>query len=114
MVLAARMQGDTLGNLHAFLSELVDLRKQSNVFSDILGSQVDIGGLSYDGKANQFVYSYVTGNYFSALGVQPALGRLVTSSRGRVGRQDPSSCLDMTSGKKPLAEMRAWWQASAD
>ena len=89
MMLAGRMQGDTLGIFTLSYPQLVDLRKQANVFSDILASQIDIGGLSVDGKANQFVYCYVTGNYFSGLGVQPALGRLLLPSEGEAGGRDP-------------------------
>jgi putative ABC transport system permease protein len=36
--------------------------------------------LSADGKADQMLASYVTGNYFTALNVQPALGRLILPS----------------------------------
>ncbi|MGC1254218.1 MAG: ABC transporter permease, partial [Candidatus Acidiferrales bacterium] len=89
MMLAGRMQGDTLGIFTLSYPQLVDLRKQANVFSDILASQIDIGGLSVDGKAHQFVYCDVTGNYFSALGVQPALGRLLLPSEGEAGGRDP-------------------------
>src|SRR5271156_2628052 len=89
MVLAAQVQGDTLGIFTLSYSELVDLRKQSDAFSDVFGSQVNFGGLSFGGKANQFVYSYVTGNYFSSLGVQPALGRLFFPAEGESGGKDP-------------------------
>jgi putative ABC transport system permease protein len=89
MMLAGRMQGDAVGIFTLSYPQLVDLRKQANVFSDILASQIDIGGLSVDGKANQFVYCYVTGNYFSGLGVQPALGRLLLPSEGEAGDRDP-------------------------
>ncbi len=93
MMLAGRMQGDTLGIFTLSYPQLVDFRKQANVFSDVLASQIDIGGLSVDGKPNQFVYCYVTGNYFSGLGVQPALGRLLLPSEGEAGRRDPSVVL---------------------
>jgi predicted permease len=89
MVLAAQVQGDTLGIFTLSYSELVDLRKQADAFSDVFASQVNLGGLSYAGKANQFVYGYVTGNYFSGLGLQPALGRLFLPSEGEVGGKDP-------------------------
>ncbi len=89
MVLAAQVQGDTLGIFTLSYSELVDLRKQADAFSDVFASQVNLGGLSYAGKANQFVYGDVTGNYFSGLGLQPALGRLFLPSEGEVGGKDP-------------------------
>jgi hypothetical protein len=76
VVLAGKLQGDTLGIFTLSYLRLVDFRKQADVFSDVFASRIDLGGLSFGGKANQFVYCHVTGNYFSSLGVQPALGRL--------------------------------------
>ena len=89
MVLAAQAKGDTLGIFTLSYPQLVDLRKQADAFSDVFATQTNFGGLSYGGKANQFVYGYVTGNYFSALGVQPALGRLFLPSEGEAGGKDP-------------------------
>jgi predicted permease len=89
MVLAGQVQGDTLGIFTLSYAQLVDLRKQTDAFSDVFASQVNLGGLSYGGKANQFVYGYVTGNYLSGLGVQPALGRLFLSGEGEAGGRDP-------------------------
>jgi len=93
MVLAGEVKGDTLGIYTLSYSQLVDLRKQSDVFSDVFGSQVNLGGLSYGGKAIQFVYGYVTGNYFSGLGVQPALGRLFLPPEGEAGGKNPYAVL---------------------
>ncbi|HMD40209.1 MAG TPA: ABC transporter permease, partial [Candidatus Acidoferrum sp.] len=89
MVLAGQAQGDTLGIFTLSYPQLVDLRKQADAFSDVFAMQTNFGGLSYAGKANQFVYGYVTGNYFSSLGVQPALGRLFLPTEGEAGRKDP-------------------------
>src|SRR5271155_927713 len=89
VVLAAQAQGDTLGIFSLSYPQLVDLRKQADAFSDVFAAQTNFGGLSYAGKANQFVYAYVTGNYFSSLGVQPALGRLFLSTEGEAGGKDP-------------------------
>jgi predicted permease len=89
MVLAGQVQGDTLGISTLSYSQLADFRKQADAFSDVFASQVNLGGISYAGKANQFVYSYVTGNYFSGLGVQPALGRLFLPAEGEAGGKDP-------------------------
>jgi len=89
MVLAGQVKGDTLGIFTLSYPQLVDLRKQADAFSDVFATQTNFGGLSYAGKANQFVYGYVTGNYFSSLGVQPALGRLFLPSEGEAGGKDP-------------------------
>jgi predicted permease len=89
MVLAGQAQGDTLGIFQLSYSQLVDIRKQADAFSDVFAVQINFGGLSYAGKADQFVYGYVTGNYFSGLGVQPALGRLFLPAEGEAGGKDP-------------------------
>jgi predicted permease len=89
MVLAGERQGDTLGIFTLSYPQLVDLRKQAGTFSDFFASQVDLAGLSVDGKGSQFFYSRVTGNYFSAMGVQSALGRLFLPSEGEAGGKDP-------------------------
>jgi len=89
MVVAAKLEGDTLGISTLSYSQLADFRRQADVFSDIFGYQVDLGGLSVDGKPNQFFYSRVTGNYFSVLGLQPALGRLFLPTEGEAGGKDP-------------------------
>ena len=89
VVLAGQAQGDTLGIYTLSYPQLVDLRKQADAFSDVFATQTNFGGLSYAGKANQFVYGYVSGNYFSSLGVQPALGRLFLSTEGEAGGKDP-------------------------
>lgn len=89
MVLAGKLQGDTLGSFTFSYPQLMDFRKQADAFSDLFASQVDLGGLSFDGKGNQFLYCRVTGNYFSTLGVQAALGRLFLPTEGEVGGRDP-------------------------
>jgi putative ABC transport system permease protein len=89
MVLAGKLPGDTLGIYTLSYPELTDFRKQSDIFSDIFASRPELGGLSIDGKPNQFFYSRVTGNFFSALGLQPAVGRLFLPTEGESGGGDP-------------------------
>ena len=89
MVVASQVKGDTLGIYTLSYSQLVDLRKQADVFSDLFAYQLDLGGLSVNGRANQFLYTRVTGNYFSALGIQPAMGRMFLPTEGEAGGKDP-------------------------
>ena len=35
-----------------------------------------------DGKADRIMTNYVSGNYFPALGIKPALGRFILPSEG--------------------------------
>jgi predicted permease len=88
-VVAAKIQGDTLGIYTLSYAQLVDLRKQIGVFSELFGYGNDLGGLSVAGTPGQFFYCRVTGNYFSALGLQPAVGRLFLPSEGEAGGRDP-------------------------
>ena len=48
--------------------------------ADLFGYMPVLPGLSADGRADQILAAYVTGNYFTALKVQPALGRLIQPS----------------------------------
>ena len=61
------------------------LREQSGPMSDVFG----FGGvglnLTADGQAEVANGQAVTGNYFSALGVQPAMGRLLTDDDDKAG-----------------------------
>src|SRR3984885_6587960 len=88
-VLAGKLEGDTLGIYTLSYPQLQDFRQQADGFSGIFASQIDLGGLSVNGTANQFVYARVTGNYFSTLGLQPALGRLFLPTEGEAGGKDP-------------------------
>jgi len=63
-------------------SDLVDFRNQSNSFSDLFAYGLSVAGLSANGRATEFAYSSVTGNYFSALSIKPALGRFFLPGEG--------------------------------
>lgn len=54
-----------------------DLREQNNTFSDLIGYQLNGLGVEADGKAEFALVTYVTSNYFSALALKPAYGRLI-------------------------------------
>ncbi len=86
-VIAGQTQGAPLGVYFLSYSELLDLRKQADPFSDLFAYENTLAGMSADNKADHFVGSYVSGNYFSALGLRPALGRLFLPGEG----EDPGS-----------------------
>jgi putative ABC transport system permease protein len=73
IVLAAQQQGAPLGLYSLSYSQLSDFRKQADAFSDLFAYEVGLEGMSADNKADHFLVSYVTGNYFSGLGLKPAL-----------------------------------------
>jgi|SRR5579864_490216 len=67
-----------------------DIRERTGAaFSDILAYRVGIDGLSANGQADRIMVHYVTGNYFTMLGVKPALGRLILPSEGEQPDSDP-------------------------
>src|SRR5262249_35003071 len=52
-----------------------DIREQASAaFSDMLAYRVGLDALSVNGQAQRIMVHYVTGNYFTLLGVEPALG----------------------------------------
>jgi len=70
--------------------ELQDLQAQSSsVFSDVFAAELGEGGVSYNGKTEPIVVNYVSGNYFTALGVRPLLGRFVLPSEGDPNTMNP-------------------------
>jgi len=81
-VIAGQTQGAPLGVYFLSYPELLDLRKQADTFSDLFAYENTLAGMGADNKADHFVGSYVSGNYFFALGLKPALGRLFLPGEG--------------------------------
>jgi predicted permease len=72
------------------LPEYRDFRSQTtDVFSGLFAYQVGMDGLSVDGQADRIMTNYVTGNFFSTLGIKPAVGRLILPSEGETLEADP-------------------------
>ena len=58
-----------------------DIREQtSTAFSGLIAYVFSIDGLSVNGKAGRILTSYCAGNFFSTLGIKPALGRFILPS----------------------------------
>ena len=72
------------------IPEYRDIRNQtSEVFSEVLGYQIGLDGLSVNGNAQRIMTSYVTGNFFSTLGINPVLGRFILPTEGETPGADP-------------------------
>ena len=68
-------------------ADLVDFRKQSGAtFSDLFAYRMTVGGLTINNRSSLFAFCDVTGNYFTALGVKPLLGRLFLPGEGEQPR----------------------------
>jgi predicted permease len=80
--------------------DYLDYRNRNEVFTDLLAwSEVPLS-LNLDGQAESAYGMVVSGNYFSTLGVQPALGRFFTAEE------------DRTPGAHPVAVLSfALWQS---
>jgi predicted permease len=104
MVLAGQQKGDTLGIFYLSYLDLVDFRQQATTtFSDLFAYRVGLGGLSADGKAEPLLFSYVTGNYFAALGIRPAAGRLFLPGEGEQPGAVPQVVLGYSYWQKRFA-----------
>ena len=66
-----------------------DIRSQAEASGEVFGYRTTLVGLIADGKGDHCVMSRVTGNYFSALGIKPALGRLILPTEGQTPGADP-------------------------
>jgi predicted permease len=89
LTVLSREQKGAVGRQRFSYPEFLDLRSQANSFSEIFAYGVTLAGLAVDGKGDHCVLSRVTGNYFSALGVQPYVGRLILPSEGQAPNADP-------------------------
>jgi predicted permease len=71
-------------------ADLEDYRAAAaGVFEGILGYTAGFLGLAREGgQPNRVLVTWVTGNYFQLLDVQPALGRLIRPDEGGRGRAD--------------------------
>ena len=70
-------------------ADYVDYRDDSDVFSDLAAYAISFAGLSADKRADRVTVNYVTGNFFSMLGIRPQHGRLITPGEGDTFGADP-------------------------
>ena len=68
-------------------ADLTDLRQTNAVFSDMVGHSVMMAAVGRAGDNRLMLGEVVTANYFSALGITPAIGRgfLAEEERGEGG-----------------------------
>ena len=94
LVVVAKQSQDSsfMGSLS--YPDLLDYRAKSDAFSEMAGFSIEFAGLSTGASARRIVVGYVTGNYFSMLGVQPAVGRLILPTEGEHLGVDPVIVLE--------------------
>jgi len=95
-VLAFQQKNGPLQNQFS-IPEYRDVKSQtSDVFSDLLGFQWGMDGLKVNGKPDRIMTNYVSGNFFSGLGIKPLLGRFILPSEGENPGADPVMVLGYT------------------
>ena len=63
-------------------ADYLEYRQQSDAFSDLGGYAISLVGLGSGGRADRVIASFVTSNYFSMMGIRPAVGRLIAPGEG--------------------------------
>jgi predicted permease len=58
-------------------ADFQDIRTQADGFSDVICYTLSLAGMDADGKVEPVLFSYVSSNFFTALGLKPAVGRLI-------------------------------------
>jgi predicted permease len=67
-----------------------EIREQTTAqFEDVAAYQIGLDGLSVDHRAERLMTYYVTGNFFSTLGLEPSIGRLLLPGEGDRAGADP-------------------------
>ena len=89
LTVLAMKQDDAQGLERFSYPDYLDIRQQADVFTDVIAERTTLVGLTADKEGDHCVLSRVTGNYFSVLGVQPALGRLIRPNEGQAPGADP-------------------------
>ena len=75
-----------------------------NVFSSVVGDAYGLDGLSMQGNKPDRVFTdYVSGDFFSVLGVEPHLGRLFQPGQGVTPGKDPEAVLSYGYWKQHFA-----------
>jgi putative ABC transport system permease protein len=70
-----------------------DLRDQARVFDGLIATTQASVGITYDRSSEPGDAEVVSGNYFSVLGVRPALGRLLTAADDGAPGANPAAVL---------------------
>src|SRR5271163_3079212 len=81
-VLAIQQKGAPVGSSGFSYPEFVDFRRQAATVANMFGIVLGTVQFTANEQSEECAANYVSGNYFTALGLQPAVGRLYRSSEG--------------------------------
>lgn len=88
-VIAIQQKGAPVGSSGFSFPEFVDFRKQAEAVSDLFVAALGSVELNADDRSDQCFINYVSGNFFSALGIKPAAGRFILPSEGEMRGEEP-------------------------
>jgi predicted permease len=95
VVLSTEQKNNSLNTAVSY-PDFMDFQKHADGFSDLFAYEFSLVGLAADAHASHFVVSYVSPNFFSGLGLQPALGRFILPTEGQSDGADPVLVLGYT------------------
>jgi predicted permease len=99
VVLAGEPKGGYLFTQFSYL-DFQDIRSQADGFSDVYGFSLKLAGMEVDGKVEPVIFSYVSGNFFSATGLKPAAGSLIYGAETEKRGTEPVAVLGFSYWKK--------------
>ncbi len=83
--------------------DFLDYKQQSTVFTDMTAYVLDLVGLGAGGRADRVIVAEVPSNFFSMLGIRPAVGRLIVPGEGDQPRTGNVIVLGYSYWKKRFA-----------
>ncbi len=90
-----------LGQYFSWPEIKVIVTESDRAFSDVFGCSLALDGLAAPGQQPERIYtSYVSGNFFSGLGLKPAIGRLFLPGEGEAMGDSPEIVLGYDYWKK--------------
>jgi putative ABC transport system permease protein len=97
--------GNSPGHLHEFSYLMYrDLRDRNTVFSGLIASARVTAGVTWNQRAEAVDAELVSGNYFSTLGVEPAVGRVFDAQDETAPGANPVAVLNFDYWKSHLGE----------
>ena len=99
----ALQQSGTPGLQNFSYPDFLDLRSQSESIGELFAYRVSLAGLNVDNRGDHCIISRVSNNYFSVLGISPALGRFILPTEGVTPGADPIVVLGYSYWQKRFA-----------
>ena len=108
VVLPIQQKDAPLGSAGFSYPGFLDYRQQADAFSEIFGVTLSSVQFTAEGRSDQIYVNYVSGNFFSSLGVKPAWGRLLLPQESETLGQAPLVVLATVSvyGPRSLTQPR--------